>query len=117
MSSLACMTGYQSFSSFVSAGLEVSYCSSILGDEHNALVSIERSAVTPDISPSAEPQPFLPSLAPSPLMPFTNATVPKLSGATHLLKYHMNNGLPKQCQLCLAKSILDVLGANYSEFT
>lgn len=64
--------------------LNVSYSSSVLGDEHNALVSIKRSAVTPKISPSAEPQPFLPSLAPAPLMPFTNATVPKLSGLCSL---------------------------------
>jgi len=110
------MTGYQSCSSFVSAGLNVSYSSSVLGDEHIALVSIKRSAVTPKISPSAEPQPFLPSLAPAPLMPFTNATVPKLSGAIHLLKYHRNKGLPKQCHLCLAKSIPSVLGANDAEF-
>lgn len=32
------------------------------------------------ISPKGSPQPFLPSLAPSPLTPFTNFTVPKLSG-------------------------------------
>lgn len=64
--------------------LNVSYSSSVLGDEHNALVSIKGSAVTPKISPSAEPQPFLPSLAPAPLMPFTNATVPKLSGLCSL---------------------------------
>lgn len=31
-------------------------------------------------SPIGSPQPFLPSLAPSPLTPFTNFTVPKLSG-------------------------------------
>ncbi|KAH7837891.1 hypothetical protein Vadar_019286 [Vaccinium darrowii] len=34
----------------------------------------------PEISPSAGPQPLLPLLAPSPLTPFTNNTVPKLSG-------------------------------------
>ncbi|XP_062161700.1 uncharacterized GPI-anchored protein At1g61900 isoform X3 [Alnus glutinosa] len=37
-------------------------------------------AILPEISPSGSPQPFLPLLAPSPLVPFTNATVPKLSG-------------------------------------
>lgn len=34
----------------------------------------------PEISPSAGPQPLFPLLAPSPLTPFTNNTVPKLSG-------------------------------------
>ncbi|KAJ4703918.1 GPI-anchored protein [Melia azedarach] len=34
----------------------------------------------PQISPAGSPQPFLPLLAPSPLAPFTNSTVPKLSG-------------------------------------
>ncbi|XP_050213257.1 uncharacterized GPI-anchored protein At1g61900 [Mercurialis annua] len=34
----------------------------------------------PEISPNAGPQPFLPSLAPSPLQPFTNSSIPKLSG-------------------------------------
>ncbi|KAE7997250.1 hypothetical protein FH972_001898 [Carpinus fangiana] len=36
-------------------------------------------AILPEISPSGSPQPFLPLLAPTPLVPFTNATVPKLS--------------------------------------
>ncbi|XP_052183682.1 uncharacterized GPI-anchored protein At1g61900-like isoform X2 [Diospyros lotus] len=34
----------------------------------------------PEISPSAAPGPLLPVLAPSPLAPFTNSTIPKLSG-------------------------------------
>ncbi|KAK4398953.1 putative GPI-anchored protein [Sesamum angolense] len=34
----------------------------------------------PDISPTIAPEPFLPLLAPSPLTPFTNSTIPKLSG-------------------------------------
>ncbi|OMO64843.1 hypothetical protein COLO4_31763 [Corchorus olitorius] len=37
-------------------------------------------AFLPEITPSASPQPFLPLLAPSPLSPFTNSSVPKLSG-------------------------------------
>jgi len=50
-------------------------------------------------------------------MRFTCAAIlPKLSGTTNLLKYHTNKGLPKQYHLHLAKSILDVLGANYSSF-
>uniref|UniRef100_A0A6N2KIX3 Uncharacterized protein n=1 Tax=Salix viminalis TaxID=40686 RepID=A0A6N2KIX3_SALVM len=34
----------------------------------------------PEISPNSAPQPLLPLLAPSPLAPFTNSTIPKLSG-------------------------------------
>ncbi|KAB5533665.1 hypothetical protein DKX38_016751 [Salix brachista] len=34
----------------------------------------------PEISPNSAPQPLLPLLAPSPLAPFTNNTIPKLSG-------------------------------------
>ncbi|XP_057962004.1 uncharacterized GPI-anchored protein At1g61900 [Malania oleifera] len=43
-------------------------------------VNIESDATLPEISPSGAPQPFLPLLAPSPLTPFTNNSVPKLSG-------------------------------------
>ncbi|KAE9594675.1 hypothetical protein Lalb_Chr18g0056311 [Lupinus albus] len=34
----------------------------------------------PELSPLGSPQPFLPLLAPSPLAPFTNTSIPKLSG-------------------------------------
>ncbi|GLT52624.1 hypothetical protein SLA2020_259550 [Shorea laevis] len=44
------------------------------------LTGRDGDALLPEISPSATPQPFLPILAPSPLAPFTNTTVPKLSG-------------------------------------
>ncbi|KAL5573324.1 hypothetical protein UlMin_022921 [Ulmus minor] len=37
-------------------------------------------AMAPDISPSQNPEPFLPLLGPSQLMPFTNNTLPVLSG-------------------------------------
>ncbi|OVA10546.1 hypothetical protein BVC80_8987g18 [Macleaya cordata] len=37
-------------------------------------------ALLPADSPNEEPQPFLPFLAPSPLAPFTNKSVPRLSG-------------------------------------
>ncbi|XP_062009463.1 uncharacterized GPI-anchored protein At1g61900-like isoform X1 [Rosa rugosa] len=37
-------------------------------------------AIAPDISSSVNPQPFLPLLAPSPLTPFTNDSIPTLSG-------------------------------------
>ncbi|OIV95838.1 hypothetical protein TanjilG_06814 [Lupinus angustifolius] len=35
----------------------------------------------PELSPIGSPQPFLPLLAPSPLAPFTNTSIPKLSGS------------------------------------
>lgn len=44
------------------------------------LTNREADALLPEISPTATPQPFLPVLAPSPLAPFTNTTVPKFSG-------------------------------------
>lgn len=44
------------------------------------LMDKKMDALLPEISPSATPQPFLPLLAPSPLLPFTNTTIPKLSG-------------------------------------
>ncbi|KAH9749490.1 putative GPI-anchored protein [Citrus sinensis] len=45
-------------------------------------ISVNRRVddLLPEIPPSEAPQPFLPLLAPSPLAPFTNSTVPKLSG-------------------------------------
>lgn len=40
----------------------------------------DTEAIAPDVSPSVNPQPFLPLLAPSPLTAFTNYSVAKLSG-------------------------------------
>ncbi|KAL0286219.1 UNVERIFIED_CONTAM: putative GPI-anchored protein, partial [Sesamum angustifolium] len=55
----------------------------------------------PDISPTIAPEPFLPLLAPSPLTPFTNSTIPKLSGLFHALS--------RFCTLCsLCKSFARV---------
>ncbi|KAK9284182.1 hypothetical protein L1049_023350 [Liquidambar formosana] len=48
--------------------------------ESSVLVQIKSSAIAPDTFPSPEPQPFLPLLGPSPLTPFTNNSVPRLSG-------------------------------------
>lgn len=42
----------------------------------------------PEISPNAGPQPFLPILAPSPLQPFTNSSIPKLSGSIFVPWFH-----------------------------
>ncbi|GLU23300.1 hypothetical protein SLE2022_393200 [Rubroshorea leprosula] len=44
------------------------------------LTGSKGNPLLPEISPAATPQPFLPILAPSPLVPFTNTTIPKLSG-------------------------------------
>ncbi|KAL5578851.1 hypothetical protein UlMin_011293 [Ulmus minor] len=60
-------------------------CCSPLDDNNNQEVRIQRKdAMLPEISPSGAPQPFLPLLAPSPLAPFTNMSVPKLSGLCSL---------------------------------
>ncbi|KAK8517301.1 hypothetical protein V6N13_092583 [Hibiscus sabdariffa] len=57
-------------------------CLSTPTDHLKSYKSTERGTVSflPEITPSASPQPFLPLLAPSPLTPFTNSTIPKLSG-------------------------------------
>ncbi|KDP20754.1 hypothetical protein JCGZ_21225 [Jatropha curcas] len=46
----------------------------------SALMDRKLDAFLPEIAPNAVPQPFLPILAPSPLQPFTNSSIPKLSG-------------------------------------
>ncbi|XP_062152254.1 uncharacterized GPI-anchored protein At1g61900-like [Alnus glutinosa] len=48
--------------------------------KESLLMETKVNALAPDISPSADSQPFLPLLSPSPLIPFTNSSVPKLSG-------------------------------------
>lgn len=54
-------------------------CSCSKLDDHT-LADKRMDAIFPEISPTGSPQPLLPLLAPSPLAPFTNTTVPKLSG-------------------------------------
>ena len=56
------------------AGVYESHCGSVRDVE----------AIAPVISPSVNPQPFLPLLAPSPLTPFTNGSVPTLSGIRYM---------------------------------
>ncbi|ESR60793.1 hypothetical protein CICLE_v10015544mg [Citrus x clementina] len=46
---------------------------------------INNNTMAPKISPSAEPQPFLPLLAPSPSTPISNSSLPKLSEGLILL--------------------------------
>lgn len=57
-----------------------SNCSLLGFSESSYLADRRADALLPYISPTAAPQPFLPLLAPSPLTPFTNSTIPKLSG-------------------------------------
>lgn len=57
-----------------------SCCSPMNYLERSVIMDGSTETFLPEISPAASPQPFLPLLAPSPLVPFTNSTVPKLSG-------------------------------------
>ncbi|KAH9749483.1 putative GPI-anchored protein [Citrus sinensis] len=57
-----------------------SCCSSMYNLKGHISVNRRVDDLLPEIPPSEAPQPFLPLLAPSPLAPFTNSTVPKLSG-------------------------------------
>ncbi|KAF7823136.1 putative GPI-anchored protein [Senna tora] len=54
-------------------------CSSFSDGKHFFSVTTKVDELSPGISPSVEPQPLLPVLAPSPLRPFTNNSVPNLS--------------------------------------
>ncbi|KAM1797096.1 hypothetical protein ACFX11_037253 [Malus domestica] len=57
-------------------------CCSTLDYLKDPVLSIkQKDSMLPMISPTATSQPFLPLLAPSPLAPYTNTTVPKLSGS------------------------------------
>ncbi|KAI5590491.1 hypothetical protein BDE02_04G011600 [Populus trichocarpa] len=51
-------------------------------NNHGGSLSTDRrvDGFLPEISPNSAPQPLLPLLAPSPFAPFTNITIPKLSG-------------------------------------
>lgn len=46
---------------------------------------IKSKAMAPDIAPSADPPPFIPLIVPSPLIPFTNRSLPSLSGIFYFL--------------------------------
>ncbi|KAL2467141.1 putative GPI-anchored protein [Abeliophyllum distichum] len=60
--------------------LRESCCSSLSYLKSSVIIDRREDVLLPDTSPTATPQPFLPLLAPSPLIPFTYRTVPKLSG-------------------------------------
>lgn len=59
-----------------------SHCSSPNNLQNSLLLDIKVDNLLPEISPTGNPQPLYPLLAPSPLSPFTitNNTAPKLSG-------------------------------------
>lgn len=61
----------------------MSRCSSFSDAKDFFSVTTKIDAPSPHISPSTEPQPLLPVLGPSPLRPFTNNFVPKLSGMVY----------------------------------
>lgn len=67
-----------------SAGFQDSYCSSSNSLKSSVITLKKKDMLLPQISPSEAPQSLLPLLAPSPLAPFTNSTVPKLSGSFSL---------------------------------
>lgn len=49
---------------------------------HGPLQTVNHvDSMIPKISPTGAPQPLIPLLAPSPLSPFTNISIPKLSGS------------------------------------
>ncbi|KAJ9563110.1 hypothetical protein OSB04_008270 [Centaurea solstitialis] len=60
-------------------GFKDSHCSPL---QNSVLLDIKMDNLLPEISPTGNPQPLYPLLAPSPLSPFTitNNTTPKLSG-------------------------------------
>ncbi|XP_039689866.1 uncharacterized GPI-anchored protein At1g61900 isoform X2 [Medicago truncatula] len=58
--------------------------SPISGSKYSLSITTKVDVFPSDISPSTQPQPFIPLLAPSPLIPFTNNSVPKLSGLCSL---------------------------------
>ncbi|KAM3362624.1 putative GPI-anchored protein [Capsicum galapagoense] len=60
--------------------LQDSSCSSVNSLRGSLNMDRKEDVLLPEISPTASPQPFLPLLAPSPWAPFTNSTLPKLSG-------------------------------------
>lgn len=66
-------------------GPHESCCSSVNYLSSSNVMDQKGDNLLPQISPTATPEPLLPLLAPSPLTPFTNNTVPKLSGSFRTL--------------------------------
>ncbi|CAK8575400.1 unnamed protein product [Lathyrus sativus] len=64
--------------------MDKSQSSPIRGEKYSFSIITEVDVLPSDISPSTQPLPFIPLLAPSPLIPFTNNSLPKLSGLCSL---------------------------------
>ncbi|KAL3627500.1 hypothetical protein CASFOL_028863 [Castilleja foliolosa] len=57
------------------------YCCIVSGYSKSSSLEVRRAdELLPYTSPTGAPLPFLPLIAPSPLTPFTNSTIPRLSG-------------------------------------
>ncbi|XP_047168134.1 uncharacterized GPI-anchored protein At1g61900-like isoform X3 [Vigna umbellata] len=56
----------------------------VVNKSQGSPISTEVDELPPAFPPSTQPQPFIPLIAPSPLRPFTNNSVPKLSGLCSL---------------------------------
>ena len=52
----------------------------VVNKSQGSPITTKVDALPPAFPPSTQPQPFIPLIAPSPLRPFTNNSVPKLSG-------------------------------------
>ncbi|KAL8468947.1 hypothetical protein ACS0TY_031957 [Phlomoides rotata] len=75
----------------------------ILGYSKSSSLAVRREdLLLPEISPTATPQPFLPLIAPSPLTPFTNSTIPKLSGLCVLNFTALSNMMTVTSTDCMA---------------
>lgn len=52
----------------------------VVNKSQGSPITTKVDALPPAFPPSTQPQPFIPLIAPSPLRPFTNNSVPTLSG-------------------------------------
>ncbi|XP_050899730.1 uncharacterized GPI-anchored protein At1g61900 isoform X2 [Lathyrus oleraceus] len=64
--------------------MDKSQSSPISGAKYSFSIRNKVHVLPYDISPNTQPLPFIPLLAPSPLIPFTNDSLPKLSGLCSL---------------------------------
>lgn len=81
--------------------IKESQSSPISGAKYSFSITTKVDGLFPsDISPSMQPQPFIPLLAPSPLIiPFTNNSLPKLSGIVCFFVYVFSVTLQYFCLL------------------
>ncbi|KAL7088687.1 hypothetical protein ACP275_13G143100 [Erythranthe tilingii] len=79
-----------------------SFCVSTTNYKSSIQADKKADVLLPYTSPTASPQPFLPLLAPSPLTPFTNSTIPQLSGLCVLNFTSLTNMLTVTSTDCMA---------------